>query len=73
MEAGLNRTKPLDELKEEKETFERQNEEDKRVIEDENTSPSERGARGSSCCRTGRRAGKVGSTNSTKGRSSSLA
>ena len=44
MEAGLNRTKPPGELKEEKKTLERQNEEDKRVIEDANTSPSEREA-----------------------------
>ena len=73
MEAGLNRTKPLDELQEQKATLERQIDEDKRVIADENTSPSERENRGSSCCRTGRRAGKVGSTNSTKGRSSSFA
>ena len=44
MEAGLNRTKPLDELEEQKETLKRQNEEDKRVIKDENTSPSEKEA-----------------------------
>ena len=43
-EARLNRTKPLDELKEEQETLERQIKENKRVIEDENTSPSEREA-----------------------------
>ena len=44
IEAGLNRTKTLDDLKEQKATLERQIEEDKRVIEDENTSPSEREA-----------------------------
>ena len=42
MEAGLKRTKPLDALEEQKATLEHQNEEGKRVIEDENTSPSER-------------------------------
>ena len=44
MEAGLNRTKPLDELEEQKETLKRQIEEDKRVIADENASPSDREA-----------------------------
>ena len=44
LEARLNRIKPLDDLKEQKETLESQIEEDKRVIEDENTSPSEREA-----------------------------
>ena len=42
IEARLNSTKPLDELEEQKATLKRQMEEDKRVIEDENTSPSER-------------------------------
>ena len=46
-EARLNRTKPLDDLEEQKATLERQIEENKRVIEDENTSPSDR-SRGSS-------------------------
>ena len=44
LEAKLNRTKSLDELEEQKETLKRQIEEDKRVIADENTSPSEREA-----------------------------
>ena len=44
IEARFNSTKPLDALKEEKETLERQIKENKRVIEDENTSPSEREA-----------------------------
>ena len=43
-EARLNSTKPLDELEEQKATLERQFKENKRVIEDENTSPSEREA-----------------------------
>ena len=43
-EARLNRTKPLDELEEQKPTLERQIKENKLVIEDENTSPSEREA-----------------------------
>ena len=38
IEEKLNRIKPLDDLKEQKQTLERQIEEDKRVIEDENTS-----------------------------------
>ena len=41
-EARLNRTKPLDKLQEQKATLERQIKEYKSVIEDENTSPSER-------------------------------
>ena len=41
---GLNRTKPLDDLEDQKATLERQIEENKRVIEDENTSPSDREA-----------------------------
>ena len=44
IEERLNRTKPLDELEEQKATLKRQIEEDKRVIEDENTSPSKRQA-----------------------------
>ena len=44
IEARLNSTKTLDELEEQKATLERQIKEDKRVIEDENTSPSEREA-----------------------------
>ena len=44
LEARLNRTKSLDELEEQKATLKHQIEEDKRVIEDENTSPSEREA-----------------------------
>ena len=44
MEAGLNSTKPLDELEEQKATLKGQNEEEKHMIEDENTSPSEREA-----------------------------
>ena len=43
-EAGLNRTKPLDELEAERETLKRKIQEDRHVIEDENTSPSEREA-----------------------------
>ena len=43
-EARFNLTKSLDELEKEKETLERKNEEDRQVIEDENTSPSEREA-----------------------------
>ena len=44
-EAGLNRTKPLDELEERDETLKRQIEEDQRIINDENVSPSEKQAR----------------------------
>ena len=44
MEAGLNSTKKLDELKEKEAELEHQNVEDRCVIEDENTSPSEREA-----------------------------
>ena len=43
-EARLNSTKTLDDLREQEAELERQNEEDKRVIEDENISPSERAA-----------------------------
>ena len=42
--ARLSSTKPLDELEEQKATLERQIKENTRVIEDENTSPSEREA-----------------------------
>ena len=44
VEARLNSTKSLDDLREQEAKLERQNEEDKRVIEDENTSPSDREA-----------------------------
>ena len=44
MEAEHNTTKPLDELEEQKGTLGRQIKEDRRVIEDENTSPSEKEA-----------------------------
>ena len=44
IEPRLNSTKPLGELEEQKATLERQIKENKRVIEDENTSPSEREA-----------------------------
>ena len=44
IKARHDRTKPLDELEEQKATLKRQIEEDKRVIEDENTSPGEREA-----------------------------
>ena len=44
MEAGLNRTKPLDELQERYETLKRANEEDQRVIEDENATSSDKQA-----------------------------
>ena len=44
IEAGLNKTKTLDELEKQKATLERQIEENKRVKEDENTSLSEREA-----------------------------
>ena len=43
-EAGLNRTKPLDELEERYETLKREIEEDRRIINDENASPSEKQA-----------------------------
>ena len=43
-EATLNRTKPLDELEAERESLKRKIEEDRRLIEDENTSSSEREA-----------------------------
>ena len=43
-EAGLNRTKPLDELKERDETLKRENEEDQRIIDDPNASQSEKQA-----------------------------
>ena len=44
LEARLNATKPLDTLKEQEAEIKKQIEEDRRVIEDENTSPSERQA-----------------------------
>ena len=44
IKARLKSTKPLDDLREQEAELERQNEEEKRVIEDENTSPSERAA-----------------------------
>ena len=44
LEENLNKVKPLDALKEQEAELERQNQEDKRVIEDENTSPFERAA-----------------------------
>ena len=43
-EAGLNRTKPLDELDERYETLKRENEEDQRVIDDENATSSDKQA-----------------------------
>ena len=44
IEERLNSTKALDELKERQNALKRQNEEDQKIIQDENTSPSERGA-----------------------------
>ena len=44
IEADLNSTKPLDELVTERESLKRKIEEDRRIIEDENTSSSEREA-----------------------------
>ena len=44
MEARLNDTKTLDELKEQEAELQRQNEEDQAVIDDENTSPSDKQA-----------------------------
>ena len=44
LERNLNRTKPLTELEERKETLERKNMEDKRIMDDENASPSEKQA-----------------------------
>ena len=44
IEEGLNNTKPLDELKERVNEINRQNEEDQAIIQDENTTPSERKA-----------------------------
>ena len=44
IEERLNNTKPLDELKERENDLKRQNEEDQKIIQDENTSPSEREA-----------------------------
>ena len=43
-EAGLNRTKPLDELDERYETLKRENEEDQKVIYDPNASESDKQA-----------------------------
>ena len=43
-EAGLNRTKPIDELDERCETLKRENEEDQRVIDDENATSSDKQA-----------------------------
>ena len=43
-EAWLNRTKPLDELDERYQTLERENEEDQRVIDDENATSSDKQA-----------------------------
>ena len=42
MEERLNQTKPLDDLKEQESEVQHQNEEDRAVIQDENTSPSKR-------------------------------
>ena len=42
IEERLNKTKALDELKEQKNDLKRQNEEDQKIIQDENTTPSER-------------------------------
>ena len=44
IEERLNSTKPLEDLKEQESELKRQNEEDQAIIQDENTSPSERGA-----------------------------
>ena len=44
IEERLNRTKALDELKERENDLKRQNEKDQAIIQDENTSPSEREA-----------------------------
>ena len=44
LERNLNRTKPLTGLEERKETLERENMEDKRIMDDENASPSEKQA-----------------------------
>ena len=44
IEERLNSTKALDELKERQNALKRQNEEDQKIIQDENTSPSEREA-----------------------------
>ena len=44
MEAGLNRTKPLSEMEERYETLKRANEEDQRVIDDENAPSSDKQA-----------------------------
>ena len=44
IEERLNNTKALDELKERENDLKRQNEEDQKIIQDENTSPSEREA-----------------------------
>ena len=44
MEARLNDTRTLDELKEQESELQRQNEEDQAVIDDENTSPSDKQA-----------------------------
>jgi len=41
MEESLNQTKPLDDLKELKSDLQRENEEDREIIEDENASPSD--------------------------------
>ena len=44
LEERLNSTKPLDDLREKESELERQNEEDKAVINDKNASPSEKEA-----------------------------
>ena len=44
IEERLNKTKAIDELKEQKNDLKRQNEEDQKIIQDENTTPSEREA-----------------------------
>ena len=44
VEERMNNTKALDELKERENDLRRQNEEDQKIIQDENTTPSERGA-----------------------------
>ena len=44
IEERLNTTKPLDDLKERESELQRQNEEDRAIIQDENTFPSDREA-----------------------------
>ena len=72
-EAGLNKTKPLDELDVDEETLKRRIKEAKEIVDDENaTSEQKQAARDSTVGKVGK-VGKAATTDSRKGRSSSFA